>query len=324
MATRRNLHAVQYASAAAALAAITRFLLNDLAGQSGPGWSIVEAYDASHATSKRRVPTGGAESNMDNAAFAAGGDFGWQQDLLAAGDWIVLESAHVSNPFQLVFVLVDANTVSMMLLPLGGFATGGADVTPPVYPTTAIGSAAATALNFDWYAGLGTYTVVADEEMVAILVDDSTTPRFAYVGQLDGARTWATPADDRCFVISKVTTCSASQFSAAFVRLSPQDDLTVLVSGFWACMGSYFSNYFGQIMYETNSDGLGGAYAMLPAGVYFDDTSHKHFAGFLRYVGVAYKDLSIGTLGADEIVVRNSGVGSTPAIALLGDGTAYP
>lgn len=331
MATRRNLHSKTYASAYVAVAKLARWLCNDLAGETGPGWKIVAAYDAS--LDSRRIPTGGAgvDDDMDNAALDDG-TFSWQAGeddppvAIAAGDWIVLQSAHVSNPFQLLIKVVDSNTIQFSLMVDADFDVAGASKSNPTLPTTVMTT------NFDWSATPARYTVVADEEMAAILFDDDVTPAWLYVGQLDGARSFMTPADTKPYVISRTTTCFHHVGVTTFSRRSPIDGTEII--GTSAMPSAYSSSgSVGSPHYAANGDGLGGAYCMLPVGVYFwrtaavnsDAAAHMHFAGWLRYVGSTHKSLSIGTLGAgNEVVVRNSNAGIYAAVAFLGNGSAYP
>jgi len=316
---------VNKATIGAFLADMARFLINDLGGYTGPGWTIVEAYDANSAGTKRRVPTGGDESNMDNAAFAAGADFGWQLDSLGDGDWIVLRSkaATTGTYFQLYLELdsVASARVYFKLIPYDNFATGGLDVSPPTLPANSVGSGASL-VDFTLPAVVASnYSIVADESMVMFVVDQgSANVRGTYVGELDGARDNGTPADDRPFVLWTYPTYWMLYTGGAYWhRVSPADDATLLASGYFAVV------YGGDVVHGAGNDGnYLSRWTVLPLGVYFSDAGNKHFAGWLRNMGsVSANAATSGTINSMTwmFLTANTGYGR---LAVAWDGvTAY-
>lgn len=320
MPTTRYYPKVTKASLYAFVSDLARFLVNDLGGYTGPGWTIVEAYSSTAGT-KYRTPTVGDEGNMDNAAFAAGSDFGWQTGSVTATDWIVLESAAgvYGTTFQVLFRLTSTTNLNILMFPLANFSTGSG-TTPPTYPSPSIGNGSANPVSFTGFSGSASYSIVADEAMCSILADNSTTPYWIYFGELDGAASAGTPADDRPFVIWKNSYNVYMAPGANFCRVSPVDDSTVLTSGYNCAFNG------PAVIHNTGYDAaLLGLYSVLPVAVYFDDTSHKHFAGFLRNIGEASAALATaGTLNSKEWMYRTSSATAVRLVTKWDTVTDYP
>jgi len=279
----RILPKASVASPTAFVWTLARWLINDLPGQTGPGWTLVQAYDASGVD--RREPTVGQEGSMSNDAFAAGGGFGWYTDTLGVGDWIVLRSglAVAGTQFELLIKLINATTVHLKLIPLDDFDIAGADPTAPTLPATSVGyGSAVVTLTFP-SSGSMDLSLVGDESVLSLLVDQgAAAKRFGYVGEVDGVRSGGTPADDRPFVIH--WNCgSACLYSATrFSRLSPRDSTTILGGGYFAEVGIGG----GSLHNISNNEGdYLSVWNILPLGVAFASPPDSHFAGWLRYLG---------------------------------------
>ncbi len=285
MPTMKILPKASVASPTAFVWTLARWLINDLPGQAGPGWTLIQAYDADNAGDKRRVPTAGQEGSMSNDAFAVGGDFGWYIDTLGVGDWIVLRSgiAATGNQFELLIKLINATTVHLKLIPLDDFDIAGADPAAPTLPATSVGyGSAVVTLTFP-SSGSMDLSLVGDESVLTFLVDQgAASKRFGYVGEVDGARTGGTPPDDRPFVIHWDCAYPSLYSRQRFSRLSPRDSTTILSTGSFAEV----HNASGSI---HNSAGNEGDYLstwnILPLGVAFPNAPDAHFAGWLRYLG---------------------------------------
>jgi len=308
-----------------------RFLINDLASFTGPGWKIVEAYDNDCPTTKRRVPTPLDEKNMDNTSFSTGSDFGWQQNSIGTSDWIVLESVigGGATEFQVIFKITGTTTMTIQLMPKGDFPIGGGGDTPnPTLPSTTVPASAPTITG---YTSAARYSIVADEGMFAFLFDALTLTgcNWTYVGQVDGA-----PSDDSYpYVIwdtpAQVTFNDLVAASGNWHRLSPVNaDLpggdSLLSNGLEAHYYQYATNY---IHWSTDLGVLVLAQERpLPIGVFFPDAGHRHFAGWLRNVYSAHRNMgALGTFGNKDYMFRNDDADSYIAICFAWDGsTAYP
>lgn len=309
-----------------------RFLINDLASFTGPGWEIVEAYDNDCPTTKRRVPTGGDEKNMDNASFSAGSDFGWQQNSVGANDWIVLESVlgGGATEFQVFFKVTGTTTMTIQLMPKGDFVTGGGDTPSPTLPSTTVPASAPTITG---YTTSTRYSIVADEGMFAFLFDalSLTGCNWTYVGQVDGA-----PADDDYpYIIwdtpGQVVFNDLFTTTGNWHRLSPVNaDLdggdSLLTLGLEA-------HYYQSVTSFVHASTTLGVHALdqerpLPVGVFFPDAGHRHFAGWLRNVYSANRLMgATGTFGNKSYMFRNEDPDGSTGVSLCfaWDGsTAYP
>lgn len=317
------------------VARLARFLINDLGGApTGPGWAIVEAYDASQANgSRRRVPTVGAERDMDNAAFSAGANFGWQTNLLGNDDWIVLRSGvgTCGNQFEVMFRVRSATVMDIMMFPLNNFVThdgGGVnptwvyDISPPVFPAVSLGSnSLVNPVQFTGWAGAAKYSIVADECMFFCFSDNGATMYWHYHGELDQPHTGGTTIDDRPFVMSiHPEWVGITIVDQRLCRISPVDHATLLSSGS-TCQIVYWGG--NNVIATGNDTSLLGDWSILPIGVYFDTAAHKHFAGWMRNVYQGNADKGVrGTLASLAYVYIG---GYYQNIVAKWDGaTAYP
>ena len=320
MATPRFYAAQTKATLLAFASDFARFLVNDLPTFTGPGWTIIEAYD--DATTDRQVPA--TATDMDSFV----GTFSWKDNTVGVNDWIVLESnlGGGVNECHAFFRMASSTTMEVQLVPLGNWTTGGAATTSPTKPGTVQPSTVVTMTGFPRRA---VYSIVADEGMFAFLFDEatsrSTDAAWIYVGELEGHRPsdaypyviWSSPAD----VAYKTVFASTGNWR----RLSPldadvaNDTGTNLVNGqdahFYSLVltsGQYIDRTFPGVMTL-------GETRPYPVGIYFADLGNRHFAGFLRNVYSAHQYLgSVGTFGGQKYLYRNDDT-SAAAICFLWD-----
>ena len=95
---------------------LARFLIDDLAGFTGPasGWTVIQTY-SSAAVAPFEVPPD--PTNMDSLAA----DNGWRTGVLVVNDYIILESGSGANKFQVGFEYQAAGTLRTITAPFGGF-----------------------------------------------------------------------------------------------------------------------------------------------------------------------------------------------------------
>lgn len=318
MVTTRYLAKQSYANLGVAIPNFARFLINDLGGQTGPGWTIVEAQSGAN----REVPS--TPTDMDSLVSATD----WPNGTISVNDWIVLESADANNTnhFQLYLEYQSTTVMNVIMFPLEDFSTGGGAASPPTFPATAVGSGGSV-IPFDGYTTSANYSCVADEGMVMFLADDGTnTIDWMYIGEVDGARANGSPPDDRAYVIYDTpdVVYLPNTTTNRWNRLSPSDDSTILTLGGQTLITA---PVFGVIHDSTTvRDNLLGPDSILPVGCFFEDTSHQHFAGFLRncYSGARLAGTS-ATLDNRNFLLRNNSVGAEPALVMSWDGvTDYP
>ncbi len=300
MPTTRFFPSQSFASLTLALPQMVRFLVNDHSSITGPGWTIVEAYDGT----TREVPSD--SSDMDSFT----GGFGWRTDTLGADDWIVLESADANNTnhFQLYLELQSTTTINFMMIPFEDFATGGSAVSPPLFPTSSYGVSSGSFVVMAGFSTEATYSIVADEGMAAILNDNNTTSvDYMYVGELDTLMVSGTQGDLRSYVIRDDVSSVGHTNSAVsrWTRLSPLDNKTVIEDGWAASRHALGAN---TRVHEAGAarDNLLGLDSILPVSVWFNDTGHRHFAGYMRNVFGVYASLpeQSGTMSGSNFMHR--------------------
>lgn len=312
MPTTRIFPLQEFSNVTTALPQIVRFLINDHASITGPGWTIVEAYDGT----TREVPSD--VTDMDT--FSVG--FGWRTSSLAAGDWIVLESANANNAnhFQLYIELDSTTNINFMLIPFEDFPTSDSLVSPPLFTTSSFGSSSGSFVAMSTFAASAQYTIAADEGMMALLADQtgSNAPRFIYIGEIDSLQTTGS-LDDRSYVIRSAPSNVGHTDSATarWQKLSPLDNKTVL-SGYPNMWYSWGSN---NRTHDTATDrgNLLGLDTILPVSLWF--TSPGHTAGYLRNIFSGHENLpeTSGTLSGSNYLHRRNE--TEPNIVMSFDGS---
>lgn len=204
---------------------LARFLMDDLAGFTGPatGWTVIEAY-SSAAVDTHEIPADATD--MDSLAA----DNGWRTGTLVINDYIVLESASVANKFRVGIEYQANDTIRFILDFKAGFATGqeNADMTTAGnWVTTKSGT-----IDFDTNnaGAAGNWSIVADEDLFQVFYEDGTIAHMNYIycGKYDDAL----PEDQYNTVI--YTQCATPAMvsgagmgaATAFDKLSIADDST--------------------------------------------------------------------------------------------------
>lgn len=269
---------------------LVAFLINDHASITGPGWSIVEAFDS--ATSSRQIPSTPSGSGALNSFT---GTFSWKDDTLTTDDWIVLETNIAGgNPeFQFYIEYATATTLQYIMFPFEDFSTGGGAVSPPTFPDRAVGSTTSVVTHTAFASdGAGWYTAVADEQMLSFIITrgGKTNISWGYVGSVDEAFS----NDTRPFVIydnPSVVIIYDGSGGTYWNRVSPIDNGTVIGTGYWMFPrpGSSPAGLFIDTTFWLPRQPLARP------GVVFSGT-HNHVAGFLRNVymghrGHAYRNI---------------------------------
>lgn len=295
-----------------------RFLVNDLTSFTGPGWTIVEAYD--DTVGSRQVPS----VNTDMDSFT--GTFSWKDNTVAVGDWIVLRSVRGTTEFQVFFKIASSTTIEIMVVPLDDWATDvGTPTATPTTPTTAFGAGAAP-ITMTGFLEKEIYSIVADNGMCSFLFEDlAFSCNWTYLGETLGG-----PVEDtRPFVIWDATgTVRWADLAATngnWTRLSPFDDTTILTNGVSATW--IFLTDITRNPHTNFFLGLPDSLRPLPVGLTFQDAGHHSFTGFLHHVFSASSLLGAnGTLDGLSYLFRNNETEPTfPAICLAWDGvTNYP
>jgi len=286
MPAMRYYRNLPFNNAALALKDFCRWLVNDHPTETGPGLKIVEAYDADNGLDKRRVPTGGDENNFENAAFAADGTFSWTgANLLATNDWIVLQSTHVANAWQILLQCSGTSEVYAYVFPYGNFATGGGDVSPPVFPSPTLYNGGTSYFTFlSNRTSLFNLCGISDGEFfqwAAILI--GVAKNGGYFGQVEGAN----PSDTNPYIGHAVGDCTVSGTLRRISRL----DNTTLVDCVWD--KPYATDY------NNGGGGYGGLWLPLIVGISCTTAGHRDFIGYPRALWSSY--YGIGTVGTIDV-----------------------
>ena len=297
-----------------------RFLVDDLSSYTGPPWTVVECYNDGAS----EVPPN--PSDVDSFTNADVLDWAGDGSGLVPGDaYCVLESADSdgdgsTNHFQFYIALYSTLVMQYALFPLEDFATGGA-IFPPTFPATIVGDGGALPVQLTTVATAADLSIVADEGRVYWMRDSGgTLADWFYVGEVDGALTTGTPADDRPYVL-RDNPAYVYYFPTApyWNRLSPVDDATRLVVGYsYEHHGAHWAwqNPFGALL---------GIETVWPVAIAFEDAGHMHRAGYLRGVYAINEDAGNGgTLNSKQFMYRNNSGGIIGGVVVVWDGvTAY-
>jgi hypothetical protein len=265
-------------------------------------FEIVEAYDANAAVDKRRTPTPGETYDFDNVAFSASA-FGFQTGALEAGDWIVLRSTGAPH-LQVYWELDSVTNWNWALISNDDFVTGGADVTPPVLPATAIGATMGAAPTFAVMAlqnASMNYSLLSDNQTIVVFALDGTAAnsRVMYVG----AALSDVAGDTKPFIINDLPATALLPHSAARWNRLALDGATFLQSGI--DLQPYVSNATNMATAAGRS-GLAipgpTQYWAIPAFIFFNEASYAHFLS-LKWSYIAGADLATsGTLASLALV----------------------
>lgn len=300
---------------------LLRFLVDDCDGTSydclpgaattGPGWTIVEVYDGS-----REVPADPTDVDSLTTATAWKGDGSG----LAAGDYFVVESADSTggggtNHFQVVFEYDSTSVIKYALIPLEDWQVGTS--TPDAAGTAHFVGAGTALVSFTTGTGAFKMFIVADEDVVIMLRDDSSNPDILYIGGVDGNLSTSTPPDDRPWIVRDTPDDVTLAFGSYFNRMA-SDDSTVLTTG-------YPGYVYGQTHGFNQTGQYNGSFWLFSVPIWFDDASHKHFSGTLQYVRQSSKDLgTVGrTINGAAWACRGTNA-SYPPWCVSWDGVAYP
>lgn len=290
---------------------IVAFLIDDHATITGPGWSIVEAYDGTAGSRQTPSTTTGT-----GALASFTGTFSWKDDTVAVNDWIVLRTniGGGGTEFQLYLEADTSTTWQYKLIPLDDFATDPTSlVSPPVLPVSSVGSGTSPVTHS---LGNGWYSVVADEQMVTVFghLGGGGAISWGYIGSLDQPH----PSDIRPFVIydnpGEVSVFNGS-FGTYWNRLSPIDQSTILGTGYWSWLRR------GNDVNIADDDLWLHNRVALPVGVLFENAGHVHFAGFTRHVYQAQELMGHRNVIGNLDFVTMSSVATRPGIAVKWDGT---
>jgi hypothetical protein len=220
-------------------------------------WTVLDSWDGT----TRTAPVSGDLADCANAWVPGGGAPG-------NGSWIVLRSqpARGENTFCVKFTN-NAGTPQVQLMPFDDFVAGGGTGASPTLPARIT---AATTLAVS--TPTAPRAAVWDEGMFACMTLNTTdaTQRQTYVGEVDSRATEA--ADPRPFCHFSN---SGGWESSTWARYSPTDNTTLLTTGL--------------VMIDTTSPQS----TTFPLGlfisateIYFSTSSHQHFAGIARHIGI--------------------------------------
>lgn len=234
-------------------------------------------------------------------------------------------SGTTTEDVQLYLKMASATEIEHLIMPFDDFV--GDNNNTPTFPSTAIGDALQDPVDSSTGLNVGVWIGVADEGMASLISDGGSmgAAGWLYWGDLDAPL----PSDSRPFVIwDRADYCRIYDASLTeyWNRLSPADDATFII-------GSIVSPFTGSpnagLAREAAQDHLLnrlGEQPILPVGLYFGATNHRHMAGFLRNVymignvsagirgtlgsmSYAYRmDSSVGADGVQPVVLKWDGL----------------
>lgn len=320
-------------SVTTSLVDLVRFLMDDCDGAAydcvagaataGPGWTAIRAH-SNAAYEDLPTPT-----DLDSLTTATA----WEGSgtALAAGDWIVLESATSTggggaSHFQLYIEYESTTKINFLMLPMEDWSTSS--TSPPVWTAgnacgagacKGVGAGANTLVTFTTTSTTTSMLAVADEDVLILLRDDGTNPDWFYVGGVDNNLSTSTPADDRPFVImDNPTNVYFLSSDTIWNRLAP-DDVSVLQAGYPAQLVS------GGLYYDDAAGQYNGSFLLYSVPIMFHDTSHVHITGTLQYMRQGSDDLGTAsrTINGAAWACRSSNA-TYATVCWSWDGVAYP
>lgn len=220
-------------------------------------WQVIDSWDGT----TRTAPVSGDLADCANAWVPGGGVPG-------SGSWIVLQSqpGNVSAVFQVRFK-VNSSTPEFYLMPFADWTVGGGTGSSPTIP-----SRVSPAKTFSVTTGTASRSMVWDEAcFAAMTLNSSDATQFqVYCGELNSLLPES--SDDRPFVA--VSESDGWNAMTSWWRISPVNDTTSLTAG--ATLDSTAN--------DASAWPLG--VALTPVGVYFNASSHQHFAGTARHIAI--------------------------------------
>jgi len=206
---------------AAFIADMARFMINDLGGFTGPGWTIVDTYSSAAGT-PHEVPSD--TSDMDSLAA----DNGWRTNTLVVGDYIILQNNNGSYPFQVGIEYQSTILIGLTLAPRSGFlpSIDNADMTAAENWSEPKFSTEYSTLNSS-----SNYSIVADENHFKLIFEQWPTVKFNYMGlpNLDSIHTGDAYPALYYYYEEQVSMSSSYLLGDKYRRTSAVDGETTLV-----------------------------------------------------------------------------------------------
>ena len=291
---------------------LVRFLCDNHASLTGPGWTVIDADDGTN----RDQPAG---PNFDLTELGGSNLWNPANGSPPTGSWIVIESldSNNTNHCQVWIHLQSSTEVQFRVIPFEDFAAGGGTTggSDPTFPATSFGNSSASNQSFSFQSGVARFLGVATEGNMVWLGTVLSDEEWIYFGEVDGAAdasTGASPPDDRAYTILRTTAdvhIGQSINDEPFCRLSPLDDTTVIGDG---NTESGFVQFYSQAEAPLTGSATWPRMAtlsedhLLPIGAAFFDTGHQHFMGYLRNVRGCNGQLgSMGTFDGHEWLYYN-------------------
>jgi hypothetical protein len=209
------------ANGSAFLTDMARFLINDLATFTGPGWTVIDTYSSAAGT-PHEVP--GTATDMDSLAA----DNGWRTGTIAVGDYIILANNNVSYPFQLGIEYQSTTEFNFIVAPKSGFVTGNDD-----NDMTAAGNWGEVKLATLTYTHLNSkanYSLIADEDHVKVIMEKWPTVYFTYLGLPHTTNLHTGDAYPALYYMEEAQVYLSDSYILAdkYRRISPVDDTTII------------------------------------------------------------------------------------------------
>ncbi len=316
----------QYTAASASLPNLIRFLANDRAVPiaTGPGWTIVEAY----SNSTREVPSD--PTDFDTLLTASN----WVNDSIAQGDWIVLQASGFQVYFEWDVNVSGDQNIGIVMFPKSDFATGGANTSPPTFPSTVLPSTTLLDFRTRFHStNTGSDLLITCDEETLIMYDDSfrytastSNNSFIYIGAITGSYSgYLSP-----YVISNIITNGGFDAINDFYKLDP-----ILSASTISNIDALVISEYGTSpdWYDQVTDGALGRVGFVPIPLASDTSAFEHWVGWLKYCYIGPQNMSGSTLLSGSVNnrsywFRNPGtatpVGSTTIIQWDGSTNPFP
>lgn len=265
---------------------LVRFMVNDHATETGPGWTIIDTYSGSAAT-PHEVPSDATD--LDSLAA----DNTWRTGSLGTSDYIVLQSSSASNKFQIGIEYQSTSLMRFIVAPQAGFNTS-ADNTDLTTAGNWDNPKLATN-DFSITNSAANMAITANDDRFILMMNNSGTKRWTYVGKL--INTYAADEYSAVYYNNEgiIRTNQSQGISGNFwKKTSMVNDTTELT-----CAGTSLDGSLGEIMghatdYVTDPDG--GASKMFPISLLSNTSGHQGHFGDLDGVYSLQRSFSTASL----------------------------
>jgi hypothetical protein len=299
-----------YGTGALYLPDMARFLIDDLAGHTGPGWTIVDTY-SSAAVAPHEIPAD--PTDMDSLAA----DNGWRTGTLVGGDYIILAN-NGARTFQVGLELQSSQYFRVIAAPFSGFDTGNDD--PDMTAAGNWNNPIIAYKDISCFASMANYSLIADEDHFKIICEQHPNYAWMYCGNLASGSTHT--GETHPMVITTYPNYVFDVGADNYRRIAKSDDTTEIAL---ASVGLYIT--YDMHQYDYSYDNNASEFRLTPVQVGSNNVANYGYFG--RLIGVWVGASSItgigkGTMNSRDYAFFKNSSASYKTLVFEWDGATAP